>query len=125
MTDGYDTKIRERGRNLSVGQRQLIAFARAFLSDPRILIMDEATASIDTLTEVLVQQGVRKLLKGRTALIIAHRLSTIKGADQIVVVQQGRIAERGTHDALLAAGGEYARLYAMGFRTTTAESLAD
>ncbi len=125
LPDGYQTMIRERGRNLSVGQRQLIAFARAFLADPRILIMDEATANIDTLTEVLVQQGVRKLLKGRTALIIAHRLSTIKGADQIVVLQQGRIVEQGTHAELLARNGHYARLYAMGFRVTSATATAD
>jgi ABC-type multidrug transport system fused ATPase/permease subunit len=125
LPNGYDTVIRERGRNLSVGQRQLIAFARAFLADPRILIMDEATANIDTLTEVIVQQGVRKLLRGRTALIIAHRLSTIKGADQIVVVQQGRIVEQGTHAELLQTGGHYARLYAMGFRETSAATMAD
>src|SRR5262249_52008177 len=104
MPDGYDTPIRERGRNLSVGQRQLISFARAFLADPRILIMDEATANVDTLTEVIVQQGVRKLLRTRTALIIAHRLSTIKGADQIIVLQGGLIAEQGTHEDLLAYG---------------------
>jgi ABC-type multidrug transport system fused ATPase/permease subunit len=120
MPDGYDTPIRERGRNLSVGQRQLISFARAFLANPRILIMDEATANVDTLTEVIVQQGVRKLLRNRTALIIAHRLSTIKGADQIIVLQGGLIAEQGTHEDLLARGGEYARLYAMGFRETAA-----
>jgi ABC-type multidrug transport system fused ATPase/permease subunit len=125
LPDGYNTLIRERGRNLSVGQRQLISFARAFLADPRILIMDEATANIDTLTEVIVQQGVRKLLQGRTALIIAHRLSTIKGADQIVVVQQGRIVEQGTHTDLLQLGGHYARLYAMGFRVTSATATAD
>jgi ATP-binding cassette subfamily B protein len=125
LPNGYATEIRERGRNLSVGQRQLIAFARAFLADPRILIMDEATASIDTLTEAIVQRGMRKLLNGRTALIIAHRLSTIKGADKIIVVQQGRIAEEGTHEDLLQRGGHYARLYAMGFRTTNTASLAD
>jgi ABC-type multidrug transport system fused ATPase/permease subunit len=125
LPHGYDTVIRERGRNLSVGQRQLIAFARAFLADPRILIMDEATANIDTLTEVLVQQGVRKLLKDRTALIIAHRLSTIKGADMIVVIQQGRIVEQGTHEELLHLGGHYAQLYAMGFRSSSGKTLAD
>jgi ABC-type multidrug transport system fused ATPase/permease subunit len=125
LSDGYATLIRERGRNLSVGQRQLIAFARAFLADPRILIMDEATANIDTLTEVIVQQGVRKLLQGRTALIIAHRLSTIKGADQIVVVQQGRIVEQGAHAELLQRNGHYARLYAMGFRVTSTPATAD
>jgi len=113
---GYDTLIRERGRNLSVGQRQLISFARALLADPRILILDEATANIDTFTELLVQQGLRRLLHGRTALVIAHRLSTIKGADCIVVLQAGRIVEQGTHGELLQRKGMYASLYAMGFR---------
>ncbi len=113
---GYETPIRERGRNLSVGQRQLISFARALLADPRILILDEATANIDTFTELLVQQGLRRLLHGRTALVIAHRLSTIKGADSIVVLQAGRIVEQGTHAELLQRNGIYASLYAMGFR---------
>jgi ABC-type multidrug transport system fused ATPase/permease subunit len=118
LTDGYDTVIRERGRNLSVGQRQLISFARALLADPRILILDEATANIDTLTELLVQQGLRRLLHGRTAFVIAHRLSTIKGADSIVVLQSGRIIEQGTHEELLQREGAYASLYAMSFRHT-------
>src|SRR6266568_3130825 len=118
LPDGYKTLIRERGRNLSVGQRQLISFARALLADPRILILDEATANIDTFTELLVQQGLRRLLHGRTALIIAHRLSTIKGADSIVVLQGGRIVEQGTHAELLQRNGVYAALYAMGFRHT-------
>jgi ATP-binding cassette subfamily B protein len=118
LRDGYQTPIRERGRNLSVGQRQLISFARALLSDPRILILDEATANIDTFTELLVQQGLRQLLQERTALVIAHRLSTIKGADSIVVLQAGRIVEQGTHAELLHRNGEYASLYAMGFRQT-------
>ncbi|HLL79932.1 MAG TPA: ABC transporter ATP-binding protein, partial [Ktedonobacteraceae bacterium] len=119
LPEGYETPIRERGRNLSVGQRQLISFARALLADPRILILDEATANIDTFTEALVQQGLRKLLHGRTAIIIAHRLSTIKGADNIVVLQAGRIIEQGTHAQLLEQDGAYASLYAMGFRHTT------
>jgi ABC-type multidrug transport system fused ATPase/permease subunit len=118
LPDGYETLIRERGRNLSVGQRQLISFARALLADPRILILDEATANIDTFTELLVQQGLRRLLHGRTALVIAHRLSTIKGADNIVVLQKGQIIEQGTHTELLEQEGAYASLYAMGFRHT-------
>jgi len=124
LPQGYDTPIRERGNNLSVGQRQLISFARAALAGPRILVLDEATASIDTFTEVLVQEGLRKLLHGRTALVIAHRLSTIKGADRIIVLQAGRIVEQGSHAELLAHGGAYASLYAMGFRHADAESQA-
>ena len=118
LPEGYDTLIRERGRNLSVGQRQLISFARALLANPRILILDEATANIDTFTELLVQQALKRLLHGRTALVIAHRLSTIKGADSIVVLQGGRIVEQGTHAELLQRNGIYASLYAMGFRHT-------
>jgi ABC-type multidrug transport system fused ATPase/permease subunit len=121
LPTGYDTPIRERGRNLSVGQRQLISFARALLADPRILILDEATANIDTFTEVLVQQGLKRLLHGRTAIVIAHRLSTIKGADNIVVLRKGQIIEQGTHSQLLEQEGAYASLYAMGFRHTTKE----
>jgi ABC-type multidrug transport system fused ATPase/permease subunit len=119
LPSAYETPIHERGRNLSVGQRQLISFARALLADPRILILDEATANIDTFTELLVQQGLRHLLYGRTALVIAHRLSTIKGADSIVVLQAGRIVEQGTHAELLVRNGIYASLYAMGFRHTS------
>ncbi len=118
LPEGYDTLIRERGRNLSVGQRQLISFARALLANPRILILDEATANIDTFTELIVQEGLNTLLKGRTAVVIAHRLSTIKNADNIVVVQAGHIVEQGTHNDLLQHEGEYASLYAMGFRHT-------
>lgn len=120
LTEGYDTIIRERGRNLSVGQRQLISFARALLADPRILILDEATANIDTFTELLVQQGLRRLLQGRTAFVIAHRLSTIKNADCIVVLQSGNIVEQGTHSDLLQREGVYSTLYSMGFRHTSA-----
>jgi ATP-binding cassette subfamily B protein len=120
LPEGYETPIRERGRNLSVGQRQLIAFARALLADPRILILDEATANIDTFTEALVQRGLQRLLRQRTALVIAHRLSTIKHADLIVVLEGGRIVEQGTHAELLRRNGTYANLYAMGFRHATA-----
>jgi ABC-type multidrug transport system fused ATPase/permease subunit len=116
LPEGYDTSVRERGRNLSMGQRQMIAFARALLADPRILILDEATANIDTFTEMLVQQGLMRLLHGRTAVVIAHRLSTIKNADLIVVLQDGAIIEQGTHSDLLQQEGAYATLYAMGFR---------
>lgn len=124
LPQGYETLIRERGRNLSVGQRQLISFARALLSDPRILILDEATANIDTFTETIVQRGLNRLLHGRTAFVIAHRLSTIKNADVIIVLQHGRIIEQGTHDSLLQAQGVYASLYAMGFRHTVDEEAA-
>ena len=116
LPGGYNTQIRERGRNLSMGQRQMIAFARALLADPRVLILDEATANIDTFTEMLVQQGLQRLLHGRTALVIAHRLSTIKNADVIIVLQNGCIIEQGTHADLLQQEGAYATLYAMGFR---------
>ncbi len=123
LPDGYATPIRERGRNLSVGQRQLISFARALLADPRILILDEATANIDTVTELMVQQGLQRLLHNRTALVIAHRLSTIKGADHIIVLQKGHIAEQGNHAELLRLGGIYSKLYAMGFRHSMSEAL--
>ena len=110
LEHGYDTPLQERGGNLSVGQRQLVSFARALVADPRILILDEATANIDTYTELLIQEALKELLKDRTALVIAHRLSTVRGADRIVVVDDGRIVEQGTHEALIAAGGMYSRL---------------
>jgi ATP-binding cassette subfamily B multidrug efflux pump len=113
---GYATQVHERGSRLSMGQRQLIAFARALLRDPKILILDEATSSIDTQTELAIQIALKRILTGRTAFIIAHRLSTIKRADRIVVIHGGRIVEEGKHDQLLAKDGLYRRLYASQFR---------
>ena len=111
MEKGYDTEVNERGSRLSAGQRQLISFARALLADPKILILDEATSSIDTETEILLQKGLNELLKGRTSFIIAHRLSTIKNADCIMYIDKGGILERGSHEELLAQKGAYYELY--------------
>ena len=111
LPDGYDTDVNERGARLSAGQRQLIALARALLADPRILILDEATSSIDTQTELTVQKGINTLLKGRTAFVIAHRLSTVRNADRILVIENGKIKEAGSHSRLLAQKGLYYQLY--------------
>jgi ABC-type multidrug transport system fused ATPase/permease subunit len=111
MEDGYDTDLQERGSRLSLGQRQLVAFARALLADPRILILDEATSSVDIGTERKIEQALQRLLTGRTAFIIAHRLSTIRDADLIVVLEHGVVVEQGTHDELIAKGGLYTSLY--------------
>jgi ABC-type multidrug transport system fused ATPase/permease subunit len=116
LPEGYETELGERGHTVSQGQRQLIAIARAVLADPRILILDEATSSVDTRTERLIQRALDKLLSGRTSFVIAHRLSTIRNADQVLVIDDGRIIERGTHEELLAAGGLYADLYNSQFR---------
>jgi ABC-type multidrug transport system fused ATPase/permease subunit len=112
----YDTEVHERGTQLSVGQRQLVSFARALLKDPRILILDEATASVDTETELLIQEALKKLLQGRTSFVIAHRLSTITRATKIIVLRQGQIVEQGTHQELLAKEGYYYKLYTMQWR---------
>ncbi len=111
----YDEPVAERGATLSAGQRQLLSFARALAFDPKILILDEATANIDTHTEVLIQEATEKLMAGRTSVIIAHRLSTIRKADTILVMHKGKIIERGTHTQLLAGNGYYAKLYELQF----------
>jgi ATP-binding cassette subfamily B protein len=111
LPENYDTLINEEGSNLSQGQKQLLTIARAFLADPAVLILDEATSSVDTRTEVLIQDAMRALMRGRTTFVIAHRLSTIRNADVILMLEHGRIVERGTHHELLESNGPYAALY--------------
>ena len=116
---GYHTPLAERGQNLSQGQRQLLAFARVLAADPEILILDEATASIDTETELLIQDALRKITVGRTSSLIAHRLQTIQEADRILVLQDGRVEEIGTHEELLSAQGAYFTLHSLQFQKTS------
>nr|WP_189301258.1 ABC transporter ATP-binding protein [Streptomyces albospinus] len=122
LPEGYDTVIDEEGANVSAGEKQLITIARAFLAEPAILVLDEATSSVDTRTEVLIQHAMAQLRTGRTSFVIAHRLSTIRDADVILVMENGAIVEQGSHDALLAVGGAYARLYAAQFAEAVAET---
>ena len=117
VPENYQTMINEEATNLSQGQKQLLTIARAFLADPAILILDEATSSVDTRTEVLIQKAMAQLMHGRTTFVIAHRLSTIRNADLILMMEHGRIVEKGSHEELLAANGRYAELYRSQFST--------
>ena len=123
LPDGYDTVIDEDGSNLSAGERQLITIARAFLSDPALLILDEATSSVDTRTELLLQQAMAALRSDRTSFVIAHRLSTIRDADLILVMEDGSIVEQGSHEQLLEVDGAYARLYRSQFEAPVEEAV--
>ena len=116
LENGYETVIGERGVRLSGGQKQRLSIARVFLKNPPILILDEATSALDNTTEILIQQALDELCKGRTTIVVAHRLSTIKNADEIAVIADGRITEQGNHEALMAKGGMYADLYNLQFR---------
>jgi len=124
LPDNYQTPINEEASNLSQGQKQLLTIARAFLADPAILILDEATSSVDTRTEILIQRAMGELMRGRTTFVIAHRLSTIRNADLILMMEHGRIVEQGTHHALLEARGRYAELYHSQFAGRTARSVS-
>jgi ATP-binding cassette subfamily B protein len=124
LPDNYDTVINDVASNLSEGQKQLLTIARAFLADPAILILDEATSSVDTRTEILIQRAMRELMRGRTTFVIAHRLSTIRNADVILMMEHGRIVERGSHPELLAAKGRYAELYHSQFAGKGAQAVS-
>ena len=123
LDGGYGAEVGEGGGRLSVGQKQLISLARAVLANPEVLVMDEATSSVDTVTEALIQQGMERVMAGRTTFVIAHRLSTIKRASRILVVENGRIAEQGTHAELLRARGHYYKLYTQQFRQSARRSM--
>jgi ABC-type multidrug transport system fused ATPase/permease subunit len=116
MPRQYDEAVKERGSTLSVGQKQLLSFARALAYNPKILVLDEATSSVDTQTELLIQSAIKKLLAGRSSIVIAHRLSTIQSADKIIVMHKGEIRESGTHQQLLALGGIYYKLYQLQYK---------
>jgi len=120
LGNGYDTALGERGASLSVGERQLLSFARALAFNPKILVLDEATANVDSYTERLIQQAIKRVLKGRTSIVIAHRLSTIKDANKIIVIYDGKIIEEGTHDSLIQKKGMYYHLYMMQFARANA-----
>ena len=125
LPDGYDSDIGEGGNTLSTGEKQLLSFARALLADPRIFVLDEATSSVDTVTEQLIQNAIEKVMTGRTCFIIAHRLSTIRRADVILVVHDGKIIESGTHRSLMSAHGPYYRLYTRQYREEQTKSMMD
>ena len=125
LPEGYDSDVGEGGSTLSTGEKQLLSFARALLADPRIFVLDEATSSVDTVTERLIQNAIEKVMAGRTSFIIAHRLSTIRRADVILVVHDGKIVERGTHQSLMAAKGAYWQLYTRQYREEQTKNIME